>query len=106
MKKINISKPKIHFFVCINDRSEKRKNDPNCFPSCGPKMNYNLVKEFKVWLSKKGLTKTVYCTKSGCLGFCNKSGGVAVVYPSGTFYSDLRSADDLKEIVRKELSNN
>ncbi len=103
MKLLNSSKPKIHIFVCINDRSEKKKRDLNCLPSCSPKINRSIVKELKDWILQMGLVKDVYCTKTQCLGFCNSDGGVVVIYPSGKFFTDIQNVKDLKEIVKSEL---
>ena len=103
MKLLNHPKPKVHLFVCINDRSERRKRDPNCLPSCGPNINRSIVKELKEWILQQGLVRDVYCTKSQCLGFCNSDGGVAVVYPSGKFFTDIQNVKDLKNIIKSEL---
>ena len=100
MQEINFPKPKLHLFVCINDRSN-RKN--NMTPSCGPTITRGDVKEIKMWLIEKGLSMKVYCTKAQCLGFCNPDGGVAVIYPSGKFYKEIKNTEDLKQIILKEL---
>ena len=100
MEKINFPKPKLHLFVCINDRSS-RPNNKN--PSCGPTITRENVKEINDWIKENGLTLQVYCTKTQCLGFCNSEGGVAVIYPTGKFYKGIKSASDLKQIILTNL---
>ncbi len=100
MQEINFLKPKLHLFVCINDRSNRPNNN---IPSCGPKIDGGDVKEVKRWIIKQGLATKIYCTKAQCLGFCNPEGGVAVIYPAGKFYKGIKNVEDLKEIIKKEI---
>jgi len=100
MEEINFPKPKLHLFVCINDRSNRKNNTT---PSCGPKITKEDVKKVKKWIVEQGLATKVYCTKAQCLGFCNPNGGVAVIYPVGKFYKDIKNVDDLKQIILKEF---
>jgi len=63
--------------------------------------------DFKAALEKEikaaGLGKTVSVYATGCLGPC-AVGPVAVVYPEGTFYQNLKAAD-AKQIVKDHLKN-
>ena len=102
MEKIEFAKPKIHLFVCVNDRTCIAGKDG---PSCSPTITASDVNSLKVWVRDQGLASVVYCTKAKCLGFCNPQGGVACVYPSGNFYKGIRSVDELKRIVGEELVN-
>lgn len=52
-------------------------------------------------LRKHGLTGEVSIIETGCLGPC-ASGPVAVVYPDGVFYQNLKP-EDAKEIVEEHL---
>ena len=97
---INFPKPKVHLFVCVNDRAGIPHNDK---PSCGPRIKADDVKKVKEWIRSEGLTTQVYCTKAQCLGFCNPYGSVAVVYPKGRFVKGIKDAEDLKEIIKEEL---
>ena len=99
MEDIIFPKPKVHLFVCINDRAEMIGNSK---PSCGPRMTPEHVKELKLWIRAKGLTRQVYCTKVKCLGFCNPEGSVAVAYPQGRFVK-VQSVEDLKLVIKEEL---
>lgn len=100
MQDINFPKPKLHLFVCVNDRSGIHHNDK---PSCGPRIKPEDVKKVKEWIREQGLTTTVYCTKAQCLGFCNAEGSVAAAYPKGRFVKGIQNVEDLKELIKEEL---
>ncbi len=100
MEDIQFPKPKVHLFVCINDRTGL---PTSATPSCGPRITAEHVKELKQWIRAKGLTTSVYCTKAKCLGFCNPEGSVAVVYPKGRFVKGIQTTEDLKQIIMEEL---
>ncbi len=102
MEDISFPKPKLHFFVCINDRSALPGNQK---PSCGPRIKPEDVAEVKRWLVSQGLASTVYCTKVKCLGFCNAEGSVACVYPKGRFVKGIQDAEDIKAFIQEELSH-
>jgi (2Fe-2S) ferredoxin len=87
-------KPKAHLFVCINDKPG------DC---CGKKIDLETFRSLKGWLVEEGLASTIYCTKVGCLGFCNPEGGVVAVYPEGKFISGIQGLEDLKIIVREAI---
>ena len=100
MEEIQFPKPKVHLFVCVNDRPGIMHNDK---PSCCPRIKPEDVKKVKEWIRAEGLTTQVYCTKAQCLGFCNSDGSVAVVYPKGRFVKGIQKVEDLKKIIREEL---
>ena len=100
MQDIDFPKPKVHLFVCVNDRSN---NPHTATPSCGPRIKPEDVKKVKEWIREQGLTTVVYCTKVQCLGFCNAEGSVAVVYPKGRFVKGIQNVEDLKTIIKEEL---
>ncbi len=100
MQDINIPTPKLHLFVCINDRTGIPGNTT---PSCGPRITPEDAKKIKRWIVEQGLATTVYCTKAKCLGFCNAEGSVACIYPRGRFVKGIQNVDDLKKIVLEEL---
>lgn len=126
MEPILFPKPKLHLFVCINDRTtvpgskEILKNgisnstgvfaansgvsDPggNEKSSCGPRITADHVKELKQWIREQGLTMEVFCTKVQCLGFCNSESSVAVLYPKGIFVK-YQGIGELKELVQREI---
>jgi predicted metal-binding protein len=98
MEEINFPQPKVHLFVCVNDRTGRSDT-----PSCSPRITSENVKEVKKWILEEGLTTQVYCTKAKCLGFCNKEGSVAVVYPKGKFVKGIQNTADLKQLIKDEL---
>ncbi len=100
MQDILFPKPKLHFFICINDRSAIPGNTT---PSCGPRIKPEDVKEVKRWLIEQGLAAAVYCTKVKCLGFCNAEGSVACVYPKGRFVKGIQDKEDIKHFIKEEL---
>lgn len=102
MENINFPKPKVHLFVCVNDRTGIPGNTT---PSCGPRIKSEDVKRVKEWIRAQGLTAQAYCTKAQCLGFCNSEGSVAVVYPQGRFVKGIQSVEDLKKLIMEELEN-
>ena len=101
MQTINFPKPKLHLFVCTNDRTGIPSNIKS---SCGPRITPEHVKELKQWIREQGLTTQVYCTQAKCLGFCNEEGSVAVVYPKGRFVNGIQNLNDLKMLIKEELN--
>lgn len=101
MQTIDFPKPKLHLFICTNDRTTVPGNAKS---SCAPRITSEQVKELKQWIREKGLTAEVYCTVTKCLGFCNSDGSVAVVYPQGRFVKGIQNVDDLKKLINEELS--
>lgn len=100
MEEISHFKPRLHIFICINDRT----GDPeNTTPSCGPTITKEKVKEIKRWIQENGWTRDIYCTKVSCLGFCNSQGGVICIYPSGRFVKGIRNIEEIKKIIEEEM---
>ena len=91
-------KPKLHVFVCINNRTGQLDTKP----SCGPTITKEMVKEVKQWIIEQGFVREIYCTKVQCLGFCNPEGGVLAVYPQGRFVKGLQTVEDIKKIILEE----
>ena len=101
MEDINFAKPRLHFFVCVNDRTTGLGNEKS---SCGPMIKPEDVKEVKQWIRSQGLGAEVYCTMVRCLGFCNPEGGVMCVYPSGRFVKGLQGVEDIKKVILEEVA--
>ena len=100
METIDFLKPRVHVFICVNDRTGIPDNTK---PSCGPRITPDDVKAVKRWIQEQGWTTQVYCTKSQCLGFCNPEGSCAVVYPEGRFVKGIQNVDDIKQLVKEEV---
>ncbi|MFH1707900.1 MAG: NADH-ubiquinone oxidoreductase-F iron-sulfur binding region domain-containing protein [Planctomycetota bacterium] len=77
-----------HFLVCMGS---------GCISSGALEFKERLETE----IAKKGLGAEVKVVGTGCLGPC-AVGPVAVVYPEGVFYQNLK-ADDAREIVAEHL---
>ena len=56
---------------------------------------------FKEQLEEKGLSNEVAIVQTGCHGLC-ALGPIVVVYPEGTFYSQV-TPEDVPEIVAEHL---
>ena len=100
IEKIPFPKPKLHLFVCTNDRTIVPGNAKS---SCGPRMTAEKFKELKRWILEQGLAGSVYCTQAKCLGFCNSDASVACIYPKGIFVK-YQNIEELKELINEELS--
>lgn len=68
-----------------------------CTSSDSPK----IMDKFTEEISKAGLDKEVKVVKTGCFGLC-EAGPVVIVYPEGSFYSQVKVAD-VAEIVSEHL---
>ena len=81
-----------HLFICTNKRDGKQ--------SCGGEGSEELVDALKKWTKHEGRKGSVRVNKSGCLGPCEK-GIVAVCYPKGEWFTELKSkdADKLKKAL-------
>ena len=88
---------KKHVFLCIGESC--------CSPEVGQAAWDALKKELKDRdLSLSAGEHACYRTKVGCLRVC-QSGPIAVVYPEGTYYSDL-SAERIPQFVEEHLVQN
>lgn len=92
-------KLKSHIFVCTNER-------PSGHPRgcCKTKGSEDLVKAFKLELSKQGLSKEVRAQKAGCLDTC-EFGPSVVIYPEGIWYGNVKESD-VSEIVQSQIIHN
>ena len=88
-------KPRLHVFVCVNDRNGKS--------SCGPKITLQEFMNVKSWIQDNGLSGSVYCTRTGCLGFCNSEGGVVAIYPKGRFVKGIQKGKEIIGLINEEL---
>ena len=92
-------KPKLHVFVCVNDRSNIIDNHK---PSCGPTITKDQVKEVKQWIIQQGLVGKIYFTATHCLGFCSPEGGNACAWPTGRYVRGLKNVEDIKKFLLEE----
>ena len=68
-----------------------------CTSSGSPKIQAAFLSE----IEKNGLAEEVKVVQTGCFGLC-ALGPVVIVYPDGTFYSNI-TENDVKEIVSEHL---
>ena len=92
MKEIK-TENKLHVFVCVNKRINK--------DSCSREISQKDFYELKKWAKEEGLIPKIFITKTGCLGFCNPIGGCIAIYPQKKFYTEIKSVDEIKEIINK-----
>ena len=81
--------PEKHLFVCTGDDCRKRGGKKVC-------------KAFKEVLDDRGMKRLVKVMEVDCFDQC-AHGPMAIVYPDGVWYSDLK-ADDAEEIVDRHLT--
>ena len=54
----------------------------------------------KNYVRNNGLSGSVWITRSKCLGFCNNTGAVAVIYPEGKWITEIKE-DDYDNIIKE-----
>ena len=91
--------PKMHLFVCCNDRSGI---PGNITPSCCPRIKEEDIKEIKMWIRSQGHTNEIFCTKTKCLGFCNEESSVICIWPQGKFIK-VKSKEEIKQAILNEM---
>ncbi len=68
---------------------------------CTSSGSNKLIAEFESQIASNGLVDEVKVVRTGCFGLC-ALGPVVIVYPDGTFYSQVEEKD-VKEIVEEHL---
>ncbi|PIR26337.1 MAG: ferredoxin [Deltaproteobacteria bacterium CG_4_10_14_0_2_um_filter_43_8] len=94
-----MARPKHHVFVCTHSRPAE--SGKTC---CSGRGAETLFEKLREMVRSQFPQKEVRVTKSGCLGYC-KSGCNMVVYPAGTWYSNVKE-EDLEEIFQHHLMEN
>lgn len=85
-----------HVFICANQKEEGKA-------CCGNTAGMELVERFREVLKERGLQGKVRAQRAGCLDMC-KHGPALVVYPSGTFYKEVK-LDMIERIVDEHILN-
>jgi (2Fe-2S) ferredoxin len=85
-----------HLFVCTNTRADKA--------SCGGLGSVKLREQLKADLKANPACKGMRVNSAGCLGRCEE-GIVAVMYPQGKWFVDIKAKDfeELKKQVIESL---
>ena len=109
MEQLNIEKPLLHIFVCINNRSHLP--EPKCStikdswhqrkPDCGPKINKEEIIEIKREIKKRDLKSKIKITFTNCLGICSPNGAVILLQPMQEYYI-INSTQDIKDLIEKK----
>lgn len=81
-----MTKPRQHFFVCINTRP------PFAKPSCGQCAGNEILFRLRELAEQAGVQEQVKINGTTCLGPCEQ-GAVIVVYPAGIWYGGVTLAD-------------
>ncbi len=100
MEKLNISKPILHIFVCVNDRShlpEPKK------PDCGPKLDMEELKRLKAKIKLSQISCHVKLTQTKCLGICSSRGPIILIQPKQEYYI-INSVQEIEDLIKKELN--
>jgi (2Fe-2S) ferredoxin len=91
-----MTQPKLHLFVCQNDRPSAGR------PSCAARGSAEVLAALQRAVgSDPALWGQVAVTPCGCLGPCF-DGPAMVVYPGGVWYAGVTPAD-VAEIVEKHV---
>jgi len=80
--------PKVHLFVCANDRSADSPLGTGCRER-GEAL-YNALKEE---VAKRRDYSSVWVTKTHCLGICPKAGATVAIYPAGVVLKEVQAND-------------
>ena len=83
-----MSNPRIHVLVCTGG-------------GCVASGAFDVSAAFQDEIRKQGLEGECRVVETGCLGPC-AVGPVALIYPDGVFYQDLKP-EDAREIVKEHL---
>ena len=68
---------------------------------CTSSHSAEIIAEFEKEIAEKGLADEIKVIRTGCFGLC-ALGPIAVVYPEGAFYSQIK-VEDVPEIVDEHL---
>lgn len=100
MEKLNIEKPLLHIFVCVNDRSHL--SEPKK-PDCGSKIDLEELKNLKIRIKLSQISCHVKLTQTKCLGFCSPRGSIILLQPKQEYYL-INSVKEIEDLIKSELS--
>jgi (2Fe-2S) ferredoxin len=80
--------PSVHLFVCAN----RRPVDSPLGPGCGD-AGVAVFDAMKEEVAKRGAYRSVWVTRTLCLGVCPKKGCTVAVYPHQRIVSEVELAD-------------
>lgn len=103
MEKLNIEKPLLHIFVCVNDRCETQNGQKTSKPSCGPTIDLEELKNLKIRIKLSQISCHVKLTQTKCLGFCSPIGSIILLQPKQEYYL-INSVKEIEDLIKSELS--
>jgi (2Fe-2S) ferredoxin len=80
--------PQAHLFVCANRRAPDDPLGPGCSA-----FGDALYDTLKAEVAQRGLVRTVWVTKTHCLGICPKHGATTAVYPHQRMWAGAEAED-------------
>ena len=83
-------RPVKHILVCTNEREQEKE-------CCSHTGSYEIFRELKDWVKANGLSSSIWVTRTGCLGFCNKVGATIVIYPDQLWFKEVKK-EELQKI--------
>ena len=92
-------KPLKHILVCTNERETEK----DC---CSKVQGYEIFRELKDWVKAKGLSSSVWVTRTGCLGFCNNIGATVVIYPDQLWFKEVKKEEvqKIKDFILESIN--
>jgi hypothetical protein len=89
--------PSIHLFVCANRREAGSPLGPGCAED-GDAVYDGLKRE----VTRRGLVRSVWVTKTQCLGICPKAGATAAAYPDQRLWAGAK-VDDVPALLDQAI---
>jgi (2Fe-2S) ferredoxin len=80
--------PQLHLFVCANRREAGSPLGPGCADEGDA-----VYDALKAEVGRRGLVRSVWVTKTHCLGICPKEGATAAAYPRQAMWAGAFAAD-------------
>jgi (2Fe-2S) ferredoxin len=90
--------PRLHLFVCVNERDP---NDP-LGPGCRGGETYAALKDE---VARRGEVASVWVTRTYCLGVCPREGCTVAVYPRGQLVR-IRTIEDATRLLSADPDAN
>jgi predicted metal-binding protein len=80
--------PKVHLFVCANRREDASPLGPGC--AADGDALYDALKDE---VARRGAVRSVWVTKTHCLGICPKTGATVATYPAARIWAGAMVSD-------------
>lgn len=87
-------RPQAHVFVCNNRRPPGAE-----LPCCALANGEVVLEQLRAGIARSPLRGRVWVTASSCLTFCSKAGATVAIYPTGTFFHEVR-VEDIPTLIK------